>query len=73
MSNIRLIFAEEKTEKQLQCFATLSNKIYIEIIDNEFINDYNLQYICLDKKTAVGLVRELKKQIGFLESEVANV
>jgi hypothetical protein len=29
-------------------------------------------FICLDKATAVRLVRELKKQIGYLESEVDN-
>jgi predicted DNA-binding protein len=28
--------------------------------------------ICFDKSTSVRLVRELKKQIGYLESEVSN-
>lgn len=72
MENVKLIFQDQEETKQFQCFATISNKIYIEIIDIEAKHDYNFQCILINKQTAVRLVRELKKQIGFLESEVKN-
>lgn len=72
MANVKLTFHEKCSEKQLQCFATEFNEILIEIIDNEVDYQFNTQNICLDKMTAVRLVRELKKQIGYLESEVSN-
>jgi hypothetical protein len=72
MANVKLIFHEKGTEKQLQCYANNFNEIYIEILDNDYENSYNIQSISLDKNTAIRLVRELKKQIGFLESEVQN-
>jgi hypothetical protein len=71
MANVKLIFHERATEKQLECYANDFNEIYIEILDNEIAMN-NFQSICLDRSTAIRLVRELKKQIGFLESEVRN-
>ena len=35
-------------------------------------HQFKLQNIVLNKSTAIRFVRELKKQIGFLESEVSN-
>lgn len=68
MGKVKLIFQDSSEKKELQCFATTSKEIFIEIK-----NDFNgLEFICLDKITAVRLVRELKKQIGYLESEVSN-
>jgi hypothetical protein len=68
MANIKLIFQDSSEKKELQCYATISKQILIEIK-----NDFNeFEFICLDKITAVRLVRELKKQIGLLESEVSN-
>lgn len=72
MANVKLIFQEKATEKQLQCYANDFNEIYIEILDNDFDVNYNIQSISLDRNTAIRLVRELKKQIGYLESEVNN-
>jgi hypothetical protein len=72
MANVKLIFQEKATEKQLQCYANDFNEIYIEILDNDFDVNYNIQSISLDRNTAIRLVRELKKQIGYLESEVTN-
>lgn len=72
MANVKLIFEQKGLEKQLQCFATDFNDIYIEILDNEIEHQYNMQSISLDRSTAIRLVRELKKQIGYLESEVSN-
>jgi hypothetical protein len=68
MANVKLIFHERGTEKQLQCFASDFNEIYIEISDKEIENDLNVQSISLDRNTSIRLVRELKKQIGNLKS-----
>lgn len=72
MANVKLVFHEKASEKELQCYATEFNEIYIEILNNEIEHEYNSQSISLDRSTAIRLVRELKKQIGFLESEVQN-
>lgn len=70
MANVKLIFQgteRSKTdETTLEVFWTIEDEIAI------CIEDDSLQYIFLDKATAVRLVRELKKQIGYLESEVSN-
>lgn len=72
MANITLLF--QGTERSstdttsLETYANKFNEIFIEI---EMDGTYHA-HICLDKSTAVRLVRELKKQIGFLESEVNN-
>jgi len=69
MANVKLIF--QGTERSstdtssLEAYATSNNEIYIFI---EMDGTYS-SHICLDKSTTVRLVRELKKQIGFLERE----
>ena len=74
MANVKLIFQgteRSKTESsELEAFANIHNEICITIEDQ----NYPGSIIFLDKSTAIRLVRELKKQIGFLiESEVNNV
>jgi hypothetical protein len=73
MANVKLLFQgteRSKTdENQLEVFANVHNEIFISIEDFS----QPATFICLDKQTAVRLVRELKKQIGFvMESEVYN-
>jgi hypothetical protein len=72
MANVKLIFngteISETQEHILVTYANNANEIYISIDMLEFVPSF----ICLDKPTAVRLVRELKKQIGYLESEVSN-
>jgi hypothetical protein len=72
MANIKLIFQgteKSKTEEfTLVAYSNVNNEIYLSV-DNK---DFPPSHICLDKITAVRLVRELKKQIGNLESEVSN-
>ena len=72
MANVKLIFngteISETQEHTLVTYANTKNEIYISIDMLEFVPSF----ICLDKSTAVRLVRELKKQIGYLESEVNN-
>ena len=76
MENVILIFKgseESGTDKiELICECNIFNEITISLKDSEEIEPYNFQYISLSKQTAVRLVRELKKQIGFIESEVLN-
>jgi len=72
MENVKLLFFNDEDDKQLECFATADCKIFIEITDNDMDHQFKLQNIVLNKSTAIRLVRELKKQIGFLESEVSN-
>jgi hypothetical protein len=72
MANVKIVFSgteESETEQhELVLFANSKNNIYIGID----MFSCPGSWICFDKATAVSLVRELKKQIGFLESEVDN-
>lgn len=72
MANMKIVFSGTEVsgthEHELVLFANASNHIFISID----MFDSTGSWICLDKATAVTLVRELKKQIGFLESEVSN-
>lgn len=74
MENVTLIFKgselSETNKVELICEINMINEISISIKDFEVEHDYNTQYISFNKQTAVRLVRELKKQIGFIESEV---
>ena len=67
MANVKLIFQGTErsgtNENELEVFVNIHNEIVLDMKEN---------LIALDKSTAVRLVRELKKQIGFLESEVHN-
>lgn len=67
MANVKLIFQgteRSKTDQnELEVFINNYNEIVIDMQEN---------LICFDKSTSVRLVRELKKQIGYLESEVSN-
>jgi len=59
-------------EVDLLCYANSSNEIFIQITDNTTTHDYNCEFICLNKSTAIKLHRELKKQISFLEEGGEN-
>lgn len=67
MANVKLIFQGTErsgtNENELEVFVNIHNEIVLDMKEN---------LIALDKSTAVRLVRELKKQIGYLESEVYN-
>jgi len=57
MSNIKLLFIgteRSNNQSEPQCY----------------VNDYNELYLCLDKSTAIRPVKELKKQINFLENDL---
>ena len=57
--------SEEKTNLVVRC--NQFNEIYIEIADPTVKYDFNFQYICLEKESAIKLAKELRKQISFLE------
>lgn len=67
MANIKLVFkgtVKSKTEEhELVAYSNVNNEIYMCI---EMDNNYP-SFICLDKATAVKLVKELKLQISFLK------
>ena len=58
-------FKNEETDSTLKS-AQLSNCLFITIKDSKSINP-NGEGIFLDKKTAIKLAKELRKQISFLE------
>lgn len=73
MEKVKILFQgterSQTDETELEVFANVQNEIFISIEDGSYPGNF----ICLDKATAVRLVRELKKQIGFLsEGEVYN-
>ncbi len=73
MANVKLVFCgdeqTENTKKEMQVYVNQYQKIYIEIND---ISDYtqgwdSLQYIVLDKITAIKFSKELRKQIALID------
>lgn len=68
MANVKLIFCDYENEQvQLRCYANTGNDIYIQIEDLDVAHDYNCQYICLDKATAIKLSKTLKSAINEIE------
>jgi alpha-D-ribose 1-methylphosphonate 5-triphosphate synthase subunit PhnI len=43
------------------------NEIYIEIANPASHQEFNFQFICLEKQSAIKLAKELRKQISFME------
>lgn len=72
MANIKLVFQGTERSKtdyhELQCFYNTFNEIFISID----MDSYPTHYICLDKSTAIKLVKTLKLHISYMESEVDN-
>lgn len=66
MANVKINFygteKSETMEHSLVAYSNTNNEIYICIDIPEFTE----AFICIDKLTAVRLVRELKKEIGNL-------
>ena len=67
MANIKIVFQGTERSKtddyELEAFANRDNEIFI-CIDS---GDGYSSHICLDKATAVKLVKELKLQTSYLE------
>jgi len=73
MANVKLVFcgddATRQTKKEMQVYINQLRKIFIGIDDtHERTNGWdNLQYIVLDKETAIKFSRELRKQISLMD------
>ena len=69
MANIKLIFQgterSETHKTELQAYSNIFDEIFISMEDPENPHEVG-EFICLDKETAIRLVRELKKHIGFI-------
>lgn len=76
MSRTKLVFYgtdESKTsDTELTCYMNNNNQIFIQITDQAQEYFDNIQFICLDKATAIKLHRELKKQISYIQEGVEN-
>ena len=70
MENVTLVFngsdLTTTSETELICCYNCLNEISISLENNKE-NEYNFINISINKQTAVRLVRELKKQIGFIK------
>lgn len=74
MANTKLFFcgSKETQKTTLRCYYNKKEDIYIEIDSGEKGDFSNIQFITLDKETAIKLHRELKKQISFIRKEVCH-
>jgi hypothetical protein len=66
MEKTKTIFCSADVgETEMQCYANADNQIFIDISSGE--SPYEFQYICLDRPTAIKLVKHLKNEISKLE------
>ena len=72
MANIKLVFQgtikSETNDHELVTYSNVNNEIYLCVN----MPGWQQSFICLDKLTAIKLVKHLKLQISYLESEVNN-
>ncbi len=68
MANVKVLFYGDNGHKcetvSIECFANQSNGLFICIEDRE---NETFSHTVLDKQTAVRMVKEMKRQIAFLE------
>lgn len=65
-----LFYGTDRSETEsctIELFANVHDEIYIEIKDENSDYELGVQNICLNKQTAIKLVKELKKAIGQLD------
>jgi hypothetical protein len=73
MANVKLVFCgdeqTENTKKEMQVYINQYQKIYIQIDDtSERTQGWDsLEYIVLDKITAIRFSKELRKQIALID------
>lgn len=70
--NIKTIYCsdDETYESELVAYANDKNQIFMQI--SYANNEYDFQHIVLDKLTAIRLVKDLKRQIAFINEMEAN-
>jgi glycine cleavage system regulatory protein len=67
--NLKTIYCsdDETYMSELMAYANDKNQIFMQIT-----NEYDYQHIVLDKLTAIRLVKDLKRQIAFINEMEAN-
>jgi hypothetical protein len=62
---------EHDSDSEFLAFANTKNQIYLEIYSR--VDAFDSKYIVLDKKTAIRLSKDLRRQISYLtDSEGVN-
>jgi hypothetical protein len=64
-----LFYGTDRSDSQhhtIEAFLNIFDEIFIEINNENSYNGLDSQFICLNKETAIKLVKELKKAIGQL-------
>lgn len=76
MEHTKIIFcSSDNSETELEAYCNNNNEIFLSITDKSLNNDYNNQFITLNKHTAIKFVKHLKREIAILielESEAKN-
>lgn len=72
MTNIKTIYCsdDQDYESELVAYANDKNQIFIQISSPNDV--YDFQHIVLNKYTAIKLVKDLKRQIGFINEMEGN-
>ena len=72
MANCKTVFLGTENSStdhcELQCYVNEFNQIYIEIKDVNLDDPYNVQWICLDKSTAIKFAKTLRTEINKIQS-----
>ena len=69
MEKVKILFIGTDVSSTDDTCLVVNTTRYNEIMVSIENDDTSPNFICLDKKTAVRLVRELKKQIGNLKTD----
>jgi hypothetical protein len=68
MANCKIVFLGTERSKtddtELECFVNGSGEIFIEIKESGHMSGYGLQFICLDKSTAIKFSKALRTEIS---------
>jgi hypothetical protein len=72
--NVKTVYLsdDESYRTELVAFANTDNRIFIQIYLPEGDSVYDSQHIVLDKRTAIRLVKDLKREISILDKEVGD-
>lgn len=71
MGNVKLIFGGTElsnTESHtLQVYTNINNELFISISEPIVFESDGVNFICLDKSTAIKFSKELRRQIALME------
>lgn len=69
MENVKLIFLSSELsgiETEVECYCNVNNQILIKISESDDHSDFKC--VSLDRDTAIKLVKNLKKEISYLQT-----